>query len=360
MKKKSTIIALTLGTVLSIQAQNLGINTDGSDPDSDAILHIKNHSGSSLDPAVVRIENEKAGNETGVQIKNSGTTPNIQWNIYNPASGSTDLRISNNGTDRVTIQNDGDVGIGTTTPISGLDIQGSMGYKINTINTTTILDNTYNVVICNNGDYDVILPAAASNTGRVYYIKNNDSGGGVFTIDGNASETINGSTTYDLDSYTHVVQIISDGTNWHIIEEANKAGGSIGTLTCASSTDNGTLQVDVAASGVSSDIPYTGGNCGTHSGQTVASTGVTGLTATLSPGSFNCGGGNLTYNITGTPASSGTASFAIDIGGQTCTLTRTVNTAIATLDCAGATDIGTLTDGEEASGVSSVISLHRR
>jgi uncharacterized protein (TIGR02145 family) len=359
MKKKSTIIALTLGTVLSIQAQNVGINTDGSDPDSDAILHIKNDASSGKDPSVVRIENEQNGanDVTGLEIYNSGTGATAKWDVYIPASGSTDLRINNNGIDHVTIQNDGDVGIGTTSPISSLDIQGSMGYKINTINTTTTLDNTYNVVICNNGPYDVILPAAASNTGRVYYIKNNDSGGGIFTIDGNASETINGSTTYALDSYTHVVQIISDGTNWYIIEEANKAGGSItGTLTCGSSTDNGTLQVDVAASGVSSDIPYTGGNCGTHSGQTVASTGVTGLTATLTSGSFNCGSGSLTYNITGTPASSGTASFALDIGGQTCTLTRTVNTAIATLDCAGATDNGTLTDGEAASGVNSVIS----
>ncbi|MDC1188889.1 fibrobacter succinogenes major paralogous domain-containing protein [Flavobacteriales bacterium] len=358
MKKKSTIIALTLGTVLSIQAQNVGINTDGSDPDSDAILHINNHSGSSADSSIIRIENEQndANDVTGLEIYNSGTGATAKWDVYIPASGSTDLRINNNGTDHVTIQNDGDVGIGTTTPISRLDIQGSMGYKINTINTTTTLDNTYNVVICNNGPYDVILPAAASNTGRVYYIKNNDSGGGIFTIDGNASETINGSTTYALDSYTHVVQIISDGTNWHIIEEANKNTGTITGLTCGSSTDNGTLQVGVAASGVSSDVPYTGGNNGDHSGQTVASTGVTGLTATLTSGSFNCGSGSLTYNITGTPASSGTASFALDIGGQTCTLTRTVNTAIATLDCAGATDNGTLTDGEAASGVNSVIS----
>jgi uncharacterized protein (TIGR02145 family) len=71
-------------------------------------------------------------------------------------------------------------------------------------------------------------------------------------------------------------------------------------------------------------ISYTGGNGGTHSGQTVTSTGVTGLTATLAAGSFATGAGTLTYNITGTPASSGTATFAINIGGQTCNLTRTV------------------------------------
>jgi hypothetical protein len=47
---------------------------------------------------------------------------------------------------------------------------------------------------------------------------------------------------------------------------------------------------------------------------------VTGLTATLSAGSFAIGTGNLSYSITGTPASGGTASFALNIGGQTCTL----------------------------------------
>ena len=102
------------------------------------------------------------------------------------------------------------------------------------------------------------------------------------------------------------------------------AGGTIATINCAGATANGTLTSGTAASGVNSVISYTGGNGGTHSGQTVTSTGVTGLTATLAAGSFATGAGTLTYNITGTPASSGTATFAINIGGQTCNLTRTV------------------------------------
>ncbi|MFM7152607.1 MAG: hypothetical protein ACKOZV_00620, partial [Bacteroidota bacterium] len=70
----------------------------------------------------------------------------------------------------------------------------------------------------------------------------------------------------------------------------------------------------------SASVPYTGGDGGFQSGQTVTSTGVTGLTATLSAGNFASGAGNLSYAITGTPASGGTASFALNIGGQTCTL----------------------------------------
>jgi hypothetical protein len=72
-------------------------------------------------------------------------------------------------------------------------------------------------------------------------------------------------------------------------------------------------------------VPYTGSNGGVHDGQTVISTGVTGLTATLSGGSFASGAGSLTYAITGTPASAGTASFTLNIGGQICTLNVSVS-----------------------------------
>jgi uncharacterized protein (TIGR02145 family) len=132
--------------------------------------------------------------------------------------------------------------------------------------------------------------------------------------------------------------------------------GQIAVLNCASASNNGTLVQGLAASGVNSVVPYTGGNGGPHNGQIVNSTGVTGLTATLLAGTFAVGNGTLTYNITGTPASSGTASFTLIIGGQTCTLTRVVNAGlITTLNCAGATNNGTLTQGTAASGVNSVV-----
>ncbi len=104
--------------------------------------------------------------------------------------------------------------------------------------------------------------------------------------------------------------------------------GIITSLSCATATNSGTLTSGTAASGVSSSVPYTGGNGGTHNGQTVTSTGVTGLTATLAAGTFANGAGNLTYTISGTPGASGTASFALNIGGQSCTL----NLSLATLD----------------------------
>ncbi|WP_449389043.1 hypothetical protein [Chryseobacterium lineare] len=98
----------------------------------------------------------------------------------------------------------------------------------------------------------------------------------------------------------------------------------ITSLDCAGATKNGNLTGGLAANGVSAVISYGGGNGSAYSDQTISSTGVTGLTATLVGGNFTPGG-SLTYNITGTPSGGGTAVFPISIGGKSCTLNFTVN-----------------------------------
>jgi hypothetical protein len=113
------------------------------------------------------------------------------------------------------------VGVGTTDPKSTFEVQGSVGYKVSTITSSTTLDDTYNVVLCNNGAYTVTLPSASANAGRVYQIKNIDAQGDDITIDGNGSETIDGDTTYVLSAYKNSITIVSDGTNWNVIEKVN-------------------------------------------------------------------------------------------------------------------------------------------
>jgi uncharacterized protein (TIGR02145 family) len=266
MKKSTYLFAIALGVSSVTLAQNVGINTDGSDPDTDALLHLLNTNSTALDP-LIRLENQQGASVNGIELLNSGGATAAEWDLYIPST-TTDLRISNGTTDRITIQNDGDVGIGTTsptvtldvdgdaifnesgaakdfriesdanthqlyvdgtnneigvntsTPASGLEVNTSMGLKLNTITSATTLDQTHNVVLCNTGAYTVTLPAAASNTGKVYYIKNIDSDGDNINIDGNGSETINGATTYVLHSYNDGIRIVSDGTGWHVIEES--------------------------------------------------------------------------------------------------------------------------------------------
>jgi hypothetical protein len=134
--------------------------------------------------------------------------------------------------------------------------------------------------------------------------------------------------------------------------------GSIASLIVSSPTNNGTLINGVVASSISSVVSYTGGNGEIQNGQSVASTGVSGLTATLNSANLEVGNGTLTYIIIGTPTSFGTASFALSIGGQTATLTRTVvaQGSITSLNVSSPTNNGILTNGITASGVSSVVS----
>lgn len=137
-----------------------------------------------------------------------------------------------------------------------------------------------------------------------------------------ANKVQEGTIIYNLDQHCLQYNVAPTGTtpNW----VGYGCAGSITTLNCAGATTTGTLTSGTAASGVSSSVPYTGGNGVSYAAQTVTSTGVTGLTATLAAGNFASGAGSLTYDIAGTPSGAGTASFAINIGGQSCTLTRTV------------------------------------
>lgn len=112
--------------------------------------------------------------------------------------------------------------------------------------------------------------------------------------------------------------------HWDTQKWVSKCSTSSLVLNCAGANHSGTLTSRVSASGVSTTIPYTDGNGSAYTSQSVNSTGVTGLTANLPAGNFANGSGTLTYTITGTPSSSGTATFTINIGGQTCTFTRNI------------------------------------
>lgn len=123
------------------------------------------------------------------------------------------------------------------------------------------------------------------------------------------------------------------------------------SLNCSSATFSAS-----ATSGASftatATVPYTGGNGVAYAeGTAIASTGVTGLTATLSAGTLANGSGTASFVITGTPSAAGTASFAIDLGGQSCSLALPVvasKASVATLT--GAVNPTTSTNGVAYTG----------
>jgi uncharacterized protein (TIGR02145 family) len=101
--------------------------------------------------------------------------------------------------------------------------------------------------------------------------------------------------------------------------------GTITAIDCGNAVVTGVIKKGESATGVSVAILYTGGDGKTYAAQTISSTGVIGLTATLTEGTFTSGNGSLIYNISGKASFSGIASFAISIGGKTCAMNVTVN-----------------------------------
>ena len=109
------------------------------------------------------------------------------------------------------------VGIGTMTPNSTLEVGGSMGQKITTVTASTTLDATHNIVICNNGStaITITLPTAVGITGRVYTIKREDSSTATVTIATTLSQKIDWTaTTLLLTNQKEAVTVVSDGSNW--------------------------------------------------------------------------------------------------------------------------------------------------
>jgi hypothetical protein len=82
--------------------------------------------------------------------------------------------------------------------------------------STTVHDD---VVFCNNSsDITLTLHAAASAV-RAITIKKIGNNTNIVTIDGNASESIDGETTMILFVRHDVITIVSDGSNWQIVAD---------------------------------------------------------------------------------------------------------------------------------------------
>ena len=106
---------------------------------------------------------------------------------------------------------------------------------------------------------------------------------------------------------------------------------SISGFDCAGVKIAGTLTKDKVASNVTATLSYTGGNGKTYLTKSHTSTGVSGLSATLLAGTLANGEGTLAYTISGTPTTSGTANFAIALGGKSCAISVKVEDVAQTL-----------------------------
>lgn len=109
------------------------------------------------------------------------------------------------------------------------------------------------------------------------------------------------------------------GVSYGTIREFEAVEQQINTLDCENTEIQGEdLISDYQNEDVQINIPYTGGNGGAFESQSLTSTGVEGLTATLQAGDLAIGDGILNLIISGESSTFGTASFEIEFLGETC------------------------------------------
>lgn len=87
-------------------------------------------------------------------------------------------------------------------------------YDVASVSEASILTVDAEEVVLASGTITLTLFTAVGNKGVIRIVKN--TGSGTVTLDGNASETIDGATTKDLAAGAYCT-IISDGANWQVI-----------------------------------------------------------------------------------------------------------------------------------------------
>jgi len=134
-------------------------------------------------------------------------------------SGTT---IDNAITDHVAVSLGASWDFGSDDLITDGDIAFSGSVSLAVVTKTTAYTTTISdyMVLGNHAStaFTITLHAASTaydgTIGQVMQIKN--IGAAIVTVDGNASETIDGNLTITLNQYDSIT-IVSDGSNWHIL-----------------------------------------------------------------------------------------------------------------------------------------------
>lgn len=127
-----------------------------------------------------------------------------------PAFGNTGRKIWNTTDSAVQVD----------TGAAWQELSAAVEPNVESISGTDTLDSGNDIVLASasGGAFTLNLPTAAGITGKIYTIKKTDSTFNAVTLDGSGAETIDGSTTTTLDTENEIIKIVSDGTNWEILD----------------------------------------------------------------------------------------------------------------------------------------------
>ncbi|MGF2412678.1 tail fiber domain-containing protein [Ferruginibacter sp.] len=122
------------------------------------------------------------------------------------------------------------VGVGTTTPNSTLDVRGSVAtnYRAFTANTSAAATDNL-LVFTGSSAATVTLPTAVGCDGRSYMIKNASTTGPtpVVTIATTAAQTIDAAGSWTLTSANETITLISNGANWNVAAQSLPGGSGV-------------------------------------------------------------------------------------------------------------------------------------
>ncbi|EAZ96852.1 putative hemagglutinin-related protein [Flavobacteria bacterium BAL38] len=186
----------------------------------------------------------------------------------------------------------------------------------------TITVTYSNSILTNGGAYAAQSITSTGVTGLTATISSgfvNPAGGTlVFNVTGTPNST--GNAQFNLSNFIN--GLTCSGSNVQIVISGTPL---VSGLNCSAASHSPATATQFDLYSGTTILPYTGGNGRAYTTQSINSTGVSGLTATLTPGTLASGSGNLSFTVTGIPNSSGLASFEVNFGGQTCVFSIRVN-----------------------------------
>jgi len=207
----------------------VGIGTETPD----ATLHIEGGGGNSMWEAL-RITNtgSTTGDDSAIYFTHY-TDDRLQAFIKDDIGSSWDCKLhfgttdsANNAATKMTLDGDGQLGIGTETPNSTFQVSGSQAGNYTVITGDMTLNETHYIADLTGAiDATVTLPAASGVTGRKYHILTTYQGDKTLTITGSGGQFMGSrqesgpEDSIDIEGSAQSVTLVSTGAYWFILTD---------------------------------------------------------------------------------------------------------------------------------------------